>query len=50
MKMKTMKNYPRAKPYGYINTSAEKIFQNSMVATKYVNYNTSAIQTQLSKL
>jgi hypothetical protein len=48
--MKMMKNYPRTKPHGYINTSIKKVFQNSMVATKSMNYNTSAIQTQLSKL
>ncbi len=44
-KMKMMKNYPRTKPHGCINTSTEKVFQNSMVTTKYVNYNTNAIQT-----
>jgi hypothetical protein len=49
-KMKMMKNYPRTKPHGYINTSTKKVFQNSMVATKSMNYNTSAIQNQLSKL
>jgi hypothetical protein len=43
--MKMMKNYPRAKHHGYMNTSIEKISQNSVVATKFVNYNTSAIQT-----
>jgi hypothetical protein len=43
--MKMMKNYPRAKPHGYINTSTKKVFQNSMVATKSMNYNTSVAQS-----
>jgi hypothetical protein len=45
-----MKKYPRAKPYGCINTSIDKISQNLMVVTKFVNYNTSVIQTQLNRL
>jgi hypothetical protein len=41
---------PKSQPHGCINTSTEKISQSSMVATKSVNYNTSAIQTWLNKL
>jgi hypothetical protein len=44
-KTKMMKNYPKAKPHGCINTSIEKISLNLMVASKYVNYNTSVVQT-----
>jgi uncharacterized protein (DUF934 family) len=40
----------KAKLHGCMNTSIEKVSQNLMVASKYVNYNTSAIQTQLSRL
>jgi hypothetical protein len=36
---------PKNQTHGCINTSIEKVFQNSMVTTKFVNYNTSAIQT-----
>jgi hypothetical protein len=50
MMMMMMNNYPRARPHGCINTSIEKVFQNLIIATKFVNYNTSAIQTQLNKL
>jgi len=41
---------PNSHPHGCINTSTEKIFQRSMIATKSMNYNTSAIQTWLNKL
>ncbi len=45
-----IKNYMKAKLHGCSNFSTKKICKNSIGANYFMNYNTSAIQAQFSKL